>query len=55
MLRASIEITGRSMDDLLLALEEVRVLMQRGNLSGVDANDDGTLCFTIVEEEEITE
>lgn len=47
MLALQVEITGRTTDDLVLALEEAARLVAAGNTSGRGENEDGGLFFNI--------
>lgn len=52
MLGLKIGIEGKSTGDLLLALDEVRRLVEDTFLSGFDSNDSGRFSFTIEGKEE---
>lgn len=50
MLKLSIECKGEALDDLILALDEVKRLAAQGFLSGANSNDSGEFTFTVTDE-----
>lgn len=48
--KATIELTGETTDDLLIALDEVKRNIESGCTSGFNRNDTGRFTFDITEE-----
>lgn len=52
MLKGTINFRGKTESDLLAAIDEARRLVEDGNTSGWNSNDDGSFTFHIVEGED---
>lgn len=55
MLKLKVEINGKSINDLVIALEEVMNKVEDEYTSGFDRNDSGNYSFEVNGEEEIQE
>jgi len=51
--KATIEVDGNDLDDIDIALEEIRRLIAEGFITGSDRNESGKYYFTINKEENI--